>query len=134
MHRRYLFAGMLAVAALTSACSNPEVDKQRYLESGNRYAAQQKYAEAIIEYRNAIVADARFGEARYKLAQAYEANKDLPNAAREYIRAADLLPDNADVQLKAATALMLGRQWEDARARVQRVIDKDSRNVQAQIL
>jgi tetratricopeptide (TPR) repeat protein len=123
---------MLALAA--AACSNPEADKQKYLESGNSYASQKKYAEAIIEYRNAIVIDQRFGEARYKLAEAYEASGDLPNAAREYVRAADLLPDNLDAQLKAATALTMSAQFEDAKTRVQRVIDRDPRNVQAQIL
>jgi tetratricopeptide (TPR) repeat protein len=123
---------LLALAAI--ACSNPEADKQKYLESGNNYAAQKKYPEAIIEYRNAIVIDQRFGEARAKLADAYEASGDLANAAREYMRAADLLPDNLDVQLKAAMVLTLSGQFEDAKTRVQHVIDRDARNLQAQIL
>ena len=134
--RTRLFAIALAAifAAAAAACSDPEADKQRYLKSGDDYFAQKKYREAIIEYRNAINADERFGEARFKMAQALEASGELANAARQYIRAADLLPDSADAQLKAAVVLSVAGQFEDARTRVQRVIDKDPRNVQAQIL
>lgn len=136
MQKRFLLSAALAagLALGLAGCSNPEADKQRYFESGNKYSDEKKYAEAIVEYRNAIGIDQRFGEARYRLGQAYEASGDLPNAAREYIRAADLLPDNVDAQIKAATGLTLGGQFEDARTRIQRVLDKDPRNVQAQIL
>lgn len=124
---------LFAVVVLVS-CSNPEADKQRYLESGNQFLAQQKYPEAIVEYRNAVKIDDRFGEARYKLAEAYAGAGQVREAYREYIRAADLLPANDDVQLKAATALSFAGSFEDARTRVQRVLDRNSTNVEAQIL
>ena len=41
---------------------------RRYFESGNAYVAQKKYAEAVLEYRNALQVDPRFAEARYRLA------------------------------------------------------------------
>ena len=128
----------LALAALLvvsiAACSNTEADKQRYLESGNQFFEQKKYQEAVVEYRNAIRLDERLGDARYKLAEAYAALGDARNAFREYVRAADLLPDNVDAQLKAATVLSLAGQFEDAKTRIQRVLDKDPRNVQAHVL
>jgi tetratricopeptide (TPR) repeat protein len=125
---------VVALVVALAGCSNPEADKQRYLESGNQFASQKKYQEAIVEYRNAIRVDNRFGEAHYKLAEAYAAVNDARNAARQYIAAADLLPDNVDAQLKATTVLALGGRLEDAKTRVQKVLDKDPRNVQAQIL
>ena len=59
---------------------------------------------------------------------------DARNAFREYVRAADLLPDNVDAQVKAAAMLLMARQFEDAKARAQKALAKDPKNVQAQIM
>jgi tetratricopeptide (TPR) repeat protein len=131
--------GVIRVVALllttaVAACSNDDADKQRYLQSGNEFFEQKKYLEAVVQYRNAIAIDERLGEARYKLAESYAALGDGANAFRHYVRAADLLPDDSDVQLKAATLLLLAGQFDDAKTRVQRVLDADPRNVQAHIL
>ena len=42
----------------------------RISKAATGYFAQKKYHEAIVQYRNAVQQDARFGEARYKLAEA----------------------------------------------------------------
>jgi tetratricopeptide (TPR) repeat protein len=124
----------LASVLSTSCAKNPEVAKRAYLESGDGYFAQKKYHEAIVQYRNAVQQDARFGEARYKLAEAYVRINDPAGAYREYIRAADLMPTNVESQLKAGQMLLLGRQFEDAKARADRILANDPKNVQAQIL
>ena len=66
---RLVLAGVLA---LTACSKNPDVQKREYFERGNKYADAKKYREAIIEYRNAVQIDPKFGEARYGLAKAYE--------------------------------------------------------------
>src|SRR5436189_6346528 len=116
---KLLTLGMVGLlAAAVSGCTNdPEYAKAEYLKSGNRYFEQKKYTEAIVQYRNALQRDAKFGEARYKLAQSYEALGDLQSAAGEYIRAADALPRDADVQVRAGSALLLMRRFEEARNR-----------------
>jgi tetratricopeptide (TPR) repeat protein len=124
----------LALTIALTACSNPEADKQRYYESGNQFFEQKKYQEAIVEYRNALRADEMFGEARYRLAESYAAVGDAQNAYRQYIRAADLLPDNVDAQMRAATVLAVSRQFDDAKTRVQRVLDKEPNHVEAHVL
>jgi putative PEP-CTERM system TPR-repeat lipoprotein len=124
----------LLLATTVAACSNDEADKQRYLQSGNEFFEQKKYQEAVVQYRNAIAIDERLGEARYKLAESYAALGDGANAFRHYVRAADLLPNDNDVQLKAATLLSLAGQFDDAKARVQRVLDADPRNASAHVL
>jgi hypothetical protein len=92
---------LLASVLSTSCAKKPEVAKRAYLESGDGYFAQKKYHEAIVQYRNAVQKDPRFGEARYKLAEAYVRINDPAGAYREYIRAADLMPTNVESQLKA---------------------------------
>jgi Flp pilus assembly protein TadD len=47
---------------------------------GKRLAAEKKFDEAILEYRNAIRTDDRFGEARWRLAQAYEETENFQGA------------------------------------------------------
>jgi tetratricopeptide (TPR) repeat protein len=133
--RKYLSGlGLVALMAMGGCHSNPEVAKQEYLKSGDRYVEQKKYSEAIVQYRNALQQDPRFGEARYKLAQTYEKQGDARNAFREYIRAADLLPGNMEAQVKAASLLLMTRQFEDAKTRAQKALAKDPKNVQAQIV
>jgi Tfp pilus assembly protein PilF len=133
--RRRLLALVLIAAVTAVGCrTNPDVAKQEYVKSGDRFVEQKKYAEAIVQYRNAVQQDPRFGEARYKLAEAYAKTGDGRNAYREYIRAADLLPDNVDAQVKAATMLLMARQYEDAKTRAQKALAKDSQNVSAHII
>jgi putative PEP-CTERM system TPR-repeat lipoprotein len=125
---------LLASVLSTSCAKNPEVAKRAYLESGDKYFAEKKYNEAIVQYRNAVQQDARFGEARYKLAEAYVRVNDPAGAYREYIRAADLMPANVESQLKAGQMQLLARQFEEAKGRADRILANDPKNLQGQIL
>ena len=69
-----------------------------------------------------------------QLADALAASGNPEGAYREYQRAADLLPDDADVQKKAATFLFLAGQFEDVRTRVEAVLKKNPKDVEAQLL
>lgn len=122
------------LAVMVSACSkDPQILKQEHFSRGQDYMAQKKFNEAIIELRNAVQIDARFGEARYQLAEAYAQTGDAENAYREYVRAADLLTD-PDVQLKAGTLLLLGGRNDDAKARAEKVLADEPNNIDAHIL
>jgi len=123
------------LAAFMWSCSaDPEVAKREYLKSGNDYVAQGKTAEAIIQYRNAIQQDARFGEARFKLAEALWATGDRNGAYREYVRAADLLPRDDAAQVRAGQMNLAAGQFEEARSRANKAVEINSKNVQAYIL
>jgi tetratricopeptide (TPR) repeat protein len=124
---------MLALLAL-SACSNPEAQKRQHLEKGDQYAAEKRDEFAVVEYQNAIKIDPRFGEARLKLAETFERMNNLKSAFPEYVRAADALPDNRDVQLKAIRVLLLARRFEDAKARVDVLLTKNPQDVDALLL
>jgi Flp pilus assembly protein TadD len=89
--RRVLSALVLSALTLTGCSKDPEVAKREFMESGDRYVAEGKMSEAIIEYRNAVQQDPLYGEARVKLAAALRETGDVANALRESIRAADVL-------------------------------------------
>jgi tetratricopeptide (TPR) repeat protein len=129
--RAGLFASVVLAAA---ACSNPEQAKQEYLESGNQFMAEGRVDEAILQYRNAIRQDSRFGEARWRLAEAHEQSGNAAAALREYVRAADLLPGEVEVQIKAASYLLLSQQFEDARSRAEKALEHHPEHVQALLL
>ena len=112
------------------ACSeSPEAAKQRHFQKGNAYVAQKQYAEAILEYRNALKIDTKFGEARFKLAEAYAANNDMRNAYGEYIRAADLSPDNEDAQIKTGNLMLVAGRFADARLRARVVLERNPKSL-----
>jgi tetratricopeptide (TPR) repeat protein len=114
--------------------SDPAVDRQKYLESGNRYFDQGQYESAIIEYRNAIAVDARFGSARKRLGEAYARTGNAPGALEEYVRAADLLPDDVDVQLDAGSLLLAARRFDEAIMRADAALKVNPSNAQALVL
>src|SRR5262249_16814017 len=117
MNRQRIASLALLAALAATGCASNEEAKQKFLASGDRYVAQKKYKEAVVEYRNAIQKDPRFAEARLKLAGTYEQVGDAANAAREFVRVADLLPSDDDVQVKAGRYLFLGGRFEDAKSR-----------------
>src|SRR5262245_32770401 len=97
--------GAIVVALFCSAaCSrDPQARARKYAASGDAYAGKQQPNQALIEYKRAVQAKPDWPEAHYKLAKAYDAQGDLPNAYREYARTADLEPSNIEAQMHAGT-------------------------------
>ncbi len=124
MIARLLVIGLVfsgGVAA--SACSrDPQEEKQRYLTRGDAYVAEGKDAEAALAYRRAAEADHTSADALLKLADTYGRLNEPARLLRELVRAADLLPNDVEVQLKAGNALLLAGRFEEARSRADRVI------------
>ena len=125
--------GLLVVVG--AACStDADAVKRQHVQRGDADYAAQKYNEAIIEYRVALQADPRFGEAHQKLADAYARIGDGEDAFKEVMRAADLLPDDLNLQLAAGDLLRRGGQFLDAKSRAEAVLKKDPKNVPAELL
>ena len=125
---------IVALVAGTAACASPEKKKAQHLQAGDALVEQKKHAEAIIEYRNALKQDAQFGEARLKLAKSYEATRDFPRALKEYARAADVMPDNHEAQLAAARLLVMSGNFQEGKARAEKVLAADPKSVPANLI
>jgi cellulose synthase operon protein C len=110
-----LFVLVFFIAALLTGCSrDPNVRKQKFLESGNRYRDKGKLREAAIQYSNAIQVDPRFAEAHYQLGETYLKLKDFNRAGAEFSRTIDLTPDNYPAHLELANLLVAIRQLNEA--------------------
>ena len=81
--RLAITTGAFAAVVAVSCGSDPAIKKQKYLESGNGYFDKQQYTEAIIEYRNAIAIDPKFGSARKRLGEVYAKIGNAPGARDE---------------------------------------------------
>jgi putative PEP-CTERM system TPR-repeat lipoprotein len=122
---------LLGSALLVASCQkSPEAA----IRKGDTFFQEGHYKEAILEYRNALQINQQLGEVHLKLGDTYAKNNDGLNAIKEYIRAADLLPENNDAQLKAASGLLLAGRFDEARGRADKVLERDKQNVRAQIL
>ena len=133
--RCLLVLSIVPLGLSAAACrQDPAVAKQRYLESGDRYAKSGKHAEAAIEYKNALQQDPGAGDVHARLADALLGSGDLGGAVGEYVLAADLRPADVPLQLKAGNFLLLAGRFDDAKALAEKLLAIDQRNVDAEIL
>ena len=139
--RRYRRLALVACLVVTLggvaawiARPDPEAAKAEHFAKGDEYFEQERYAEAIVEYRTALQFDPRFGVAHYQLGNSFLETHNLWDAIGAFVRAADVMEDDAEVQLRAAGLLALAGQFEDAETRTRRVLVADPENLRARIL
>ena len=107
--------------------------KQRFLEGGDRSFKAGDFREAVIEYRNAVQIDAQSGAARLGLARSHERLGDWERALAEYVRAADLLQDDHELQIVAGHYLLRARRFDEAKARADAVLTKVPEHFEAHV-
>src|SRR6201997_5898273 len=101
-----LLLSCCVIAALFTGCSrDPNVRKQKYFDSGEKYFAESKYREAVIQYLNAVQIDPRFTQAHYELSQAYLKLGDKNHAFQELNRTVELSPDDYHARAEIANLL-----------------------------
>src|ERR1035438_9212212 len=113
---RYVTAALCLLMVLFTACSrDPNVRKQKYLESGQRYFDKGQYREAAIQFENAIQVDARFTDAHYKMALTAIKLGQGPTAYQELATTIQQQPDQYAAHLDMANLLILGLQYNEAK-------------------
>jgi tetratricopeptide (TPR) repeat protein len=133
----------LLTALLTLACSltgflgcdrDPNVKKQKFVASGDRYFEKGEYPEAIIEYSNAIQADPQYGAAHFKLGESFLKTQRFPEAYRELQRAVDLDPGNNKASLDLGLLLIAGRSYSSVPAIAAKMLEQNAKNADAHLL
>jgi Tfp pilus assembly protein PilF len=112
----------VAVALLAGCHSDPNVRKQKYLESGKRYSAEGKYREAAIQFSNALKVDKNYADAHYELAQAYEHLGQFAQRMANSVRTVDLQPTNYKARIDLGNLLLAGGKIDDAQAQANAVM------------
>jgi tetratricopeptide (TPR) repeat protein len=125
---------LICVVALVACSHDPNVLKQKYLESGNRYFNQGQYRSAAIQYLNAIRMDSKFEEAHFRLAQSYLKLGMAAGAYQELTRAVEDNPDDLKAQVALGNLLLASREFHHAQDVAETVLQKDPNNVEGRIL
>lgn len=127
-----LFALLLPFAV--SCTGSPEAKKAKHLERGDSYFAEQKYKEAIIEYKNVIQLDGSNARAFERTGLAYLELGEPANAFAFLLKARDLNPENLEVRLKLGNLYLLGRKPAESRTEANAILERDPKNFEALVL
>jgi Flp pilus assembly protein TadD len=117
------------MSILLAGChGDPNVRKQKYLESGKRYSAEGKYREAAIQFANAVKIDKSFPDAHYELAQAYVHLGQFGPAYSELARTVELQPTNYKARIDLGNLLLAGGKTDDSQKQADAVMASQPEN------
>lgn len=131
MIRHASFVAVCAALCAAGCSRDPAQTSRAYVASGDRYAQQGKYPEAAIEYRNAIKVEPASADAHAKLADVLWTSQDTKRALDEWIRVAELQPDDEAAQVRAASICLLGGRIADATSHAYAAVRLDRRDPRA---
>lgn len=113
---KIMLAFWIAVAVSLCSCDrSPEGALAKHLKRGDEYFKEEKFKEAVIEYKNAVKAVPKDPAAHWKLAKASIEAKDLRTAFEEVQKAVELDPNNHEaLGMLGEIYLMAGKKEEVA--------------------
>jgi tetratricopeptide (TPR) repeat protein len=134
----FRFSAILLCACLLAAalgCNrDPNVTKQKYFASGNRYFEKGEFSEAVIEFSNAMQVDPQYATAHFMLAESYLKLQRFPDAYRELERTVELDPGNTKAQLDIGFILIAAKSYGQVEPIAKRMLDSDPNNADAHFL
>jgi tetratricopeptide (TPR) repeat protein len=134
-HKHLTLLLLFTSLALVAGCSrDPNVRKQKYLESGSKYFERGRYREAAIEYENAIQIDKGYADAHHQLALAYMKQAIWNGAYQELSKTVELQPANTKAELELGNLLLAGRQFKQAQFWAETALGHDADSADAHVL
>jgi len=121
---------MVMMALLAGCARSPEAKKARHLERGDRYFQQEKYREAVLEYRNVLRIDTGNAQAIRQLGLAHYQLGEMGQAGRYLLRTQELEPENLEARLKLGTLYLLGGRAEEAVREAEFVLERDQTSLE----
>ncbi len=119
---------LLAATMFMAGCTNSNVRKQRYMQSGNRYSAEGKYGDAVIQYENALKIDKGYANAHFALGLAFEHLGEFSAAYIELMRTIQLQPANYKARIDLGKLLLAGGKTDGAQAQADAVMKAQPNN------
>ena len=120
--------------SLAGCLRDPNVRKQRFLAEGDRYAAQEKYPEALLTYGRALQIDPKAGNVHYKIAKCHLKLANWASAYGELQRTIELEPQNWNAQLDLGQLYLAGGKASDAKDQALTILRSSPTDLGAQIL
>ena len=120
--------------ATSGACTKEADTQETRLSRANAYFSADQFDKAEKEYREVLRSTPNNLDALRRLGILYHEQGQLLQAYPLLKRAAELQPDDAEVQLKFGLTLLSLRQFADARSAALQVLDKQPGQEQALLL
>ena len=132
---RIFLCVLVLLSASGGSCSrDPNVQKQKFFQQGNRSFDQGNYPEALIFYGRAIQIDPRFSDAHYKMARCYLNQGSWVPAYQELQRTIELQPENWPAQLDLGQLLFAADRGQEAKDRALLILHGNPQHADAQML
>jgi tetratricopeptide (TPR) repeat protein len=128
---------LCAVVGLGSAgCESKSSRLAGHLERGDKFLTEEKWPEAILEFKNVLQLDPNQAKAHYGLARAYLSSKQAQRAFWELQETVRLDPSHLDARLEYAQFLLLGKaeDLEEALVQADAVLAANPDNMPALVL
>ena len=112
---KVMMACWIVVALFLGSCDrSPEAKLVKYLKRGDAYVKEEKFKEAVIEYKNAVKAVPKDPIAHLKLAKASLEAKDIRTAFAELQKTVELDPNNFEALGKLGEIYVMGGKKDEA--------------------
>ena len=122
---------LLAALAVTGCWRTPQSRRDHFLQSGNRYFNEGKYAEAEVEFRNAVQVDPNSLQVHDRLSATYMKLGNLDGAVRELARTIELHPDDTRARLNLGNIYFVAQDLDHAEQIARSVTQQDPSNPDA---
>ena len=134
--KRGLFAWIAVgvVVAIIGCNRSPAEKKARHIQRGDQYYGEQRYREAVIEYRNALRIDTKNAHAIQRLGLSYYQLGELGPSFPFLLKTKELVPDDIEARLKLGTMYLAGRKNTEAREEAAFILEKNPKNLDALLL
>ncbi len=124
---------VLALLALV-ACQDDAAKLQEHLARGKEYKEDERFREAIIEFKSALQLDPNAADVHYELAHAYLGAGKAREGFWELRETVRLDPSHHDAVLEFSQLAILAGEKEEALSRTAAVIGADASNVRAHLV
>jgi tetratricopeptide (TPR) repeat protein len=115
LRSKIMFACWIVVAVFFGSCDrSPEAKLAKHVKRGDAYAKEEKFKEAVIEYKNAVKAVPKDPAAHWKLAKASIEAKDIRTGFAEMQKTVELDPNNFEALGKLGEIYVMAGKKEEA--------------------
>ena len=105
----WVTVGVGVIAIVTGCNRSPAEKKARHIQRGDQYYSEQRYREAVLEYRNALRIDTENAHAIQRLGLSYYQLGELGPSFPFLLKTKELVPDDIESRLKLGTMYLAGR-------------------------
>lgn len=124
----------LSCVALTGCSQNPTQQRDSYFQHGKEYFQHKKYADAAIEFQNAVKIDPHFAQGYYYLGLTQKKRGNLKAAFQSFSKEREIAPSQTPGELELASLYLIAHQPEQARQVAGEILTREPRNFSALLI